>query len=62
MLMGMWLLTSFFGNFTAGLAGENWEKLEPGTYFLYVTIAMTGAALVCYLIARKVTSMMHGVN
>ncbi|GJM26478.1 MAG: hypothetical protein DHS20C16_28930 [Phycisphaerae bacterium] len=62
MLMGMWLLTSFFGNFTAGLAGENWELLEPNTYFMYVTIAMTGAAFVCYLIARRVTKMMHGVK
>jgi len=62
MLMGMWMLTSFFGNYTAGLAGENWEKLDPSTYFTYVTIAMAAAAFVCYLIARKVTSMMHGVT
>jgi dipeptide/tripeptide permease len=62
MLMGMWLLTSFFGNFTAGLAGENWEKLDPGTYFTYVTIAMVIASAICYLIARKVTRMMHGVT
>ena len=62
MLMGMWLLTSFFGNFTAGLAGEHWEELEPTNYFFYVTVAMTGAALVCFLIAKRVTKMMHGVK
>jgi POT family proton-dependent oligopeptide transporter len=62
MLMGMWLLTSFFGNFTAGLAGENWERLEPSSYFMYIAVAMSGAALVCYAIARKVTAMMHGVK
>ncbi len=62
MLMGMWLLTSFFGNFTAGLAGENWERLDPGTYFMWIAIAMLGASLVCFVIAKKVTSMMHGVK
>ncbi len=62
MLMGVWLLTSFFGNFTAGLAGENWEKLDPGSYFMWISIAMTGAALVCFLLIKKVTSMMHGVK
>ncbi len=62
MLMGMWLLTSFFGNFVAGLAGENWEKLAPTEYFTYVTIAMAGAAFVCFIIAKLVTRMMHGVK
>ncbi len=62
MLMGMWLLTSFFGNFTAGLAGENWEKLDPNTYFMYIAAAMFGASFVCFLIVKKVTAMMHGVK
>lgn len=62
MLMGMWLLTSFFGNYSAGMAGENWETLDPKTYFLYVTVAMVAASILCYLLARKVTSMMHGVK
>ena len=62
MLMGMWLLTSFFGNFTAGLAGENWENLEPSSYFLWISIALLGASFVCYLLIKKVTSMMHGVK
>jgi POT family proton-dependent oligopeptide transporter len=62
MLMGIWLLTSFFGNFTAGLAGEKWEFLEPSTYFTYITAALLGASLVCFLIIKKVTSMMHGVK
>lgn len=62
MLMGMWLLTSFFGNYTAGLAGEKWEFLEPETYFTYITIAMFGASVVCFLVIKKVTAMMHGVK
>jgi len=62
MLMGIWLLTSFFGNYTAGLAGEYWEWLNPASYFMLITIAMFGAALVCFVLIEKVTSMMHGVN
>ncbi|MFQ5462480.1 MAG: peptide MFS transporter [Phycisphaerae bacterium] len=62
MLMGMWLLTSFFGNFTAGLAGENWEIMEPSTYFTAVTLVMIGASLVCFLLIKKITAMMHGVK
>ncbi|MBK8269831.1 MAG: hypothetical protein IPK83_16675 [Planctomycetes bacterium] len=62
MLMGMWLLTSFFGNFAAGLAGENWERLDPGSYFTYITIAMVIAAAICYGLAKRITSMMHGAN
>ena len=62
MLMGVWLLTSFFGNFTAGLAGEKWEYLEPGTYFMYITLVLFGASFVCFLVVKKVTAMMHGVR
>ncbi|MEZ6093314.1 MAG: hypothetical protein R3C03_03620 [Pirellulaceae bacterium] len=62
MLMGMWLLTSFFGNFLAGLAGENWEMLEPQNYFMYVTIALLGASAVCFLLTWLITKMMHGVK
>jgi POT family proton-dependent oligopeptide transporter len=62
MLMGVWLLTSFFGNFIAGLAGEKWEFFEPGTYFTFITIALFAASLVCFLIVRRVTAMMHGVK
>jgi proton-dependent oligopeptide transporter, POT family len=62
MLMGVWLLTSFFGNFTAGLAGEYWESLDPAEYFMFVAVAMFAAAFACYLAARKITQMMHGVE
>ncbi len=62
MLMGMWLLTSFFGNYSAGKAGELWEYFDPNTYFMFVTVVMAVAALICFLIAKQVTRMMHGVK
>ncbi len=62
MLMGIWLLTSFFGNFAAGLAGEKWEYFDPQTYFTMITIALLGASAVCFLLVRKINAMMHGVR
>lgn len=62
MLMGIWLLTSFFGNFAAGLAGENWEYLQPMTYFTAITIVLIIAALICYMLVKPIEKMMHGVR
>jgi POT family proton-dependent oligopeptide transporter len=62
MLMGVWLLTSFFGNFVAGLAGESYGAVHPTTYFTFIAIAMFGASAVCFVVVKKLKSMMHGVN
>ena len=62
MLMGLWYLTSFFGNFAAGLAGESWGTVTPIMYFGIITVALVGASLVCFVVTRKIMSMMHGVN
>jgi len=62
MLMGMWLLTSFFGNFLAGLAGESWGAVDPARYFATIAGALFVAAILCWLVGRKIVAMMHGVN
>lgn len=62
MLMGMWLLTSFFGNYLAGFAGETWGTVDPTGYFLVITGLLVGASLVCYLLSRWIYAMMHGVR
>lgn len=62
LLMGMWLLTSFFGNFAAGALGEIWETMTPTNFFLLFVVALGGASVVLFLIVRKVVSLMHGVN
>jgi len=61
MLMGMWLLTSFFGNFFAGLAGELYGKYHPTTYFGMVALIVGGASVICFFCIKKIKSMMHGV-
>jgi len=62
MLMGMWLLTSFFGNFFAGFAGESYGKIHPSDYFLLIAAVVGGASLICLVTVKPTKKMMHGVN
>ncbi len=62
MLMGMWMLTSAFGNFAAGALGEIWGTVPPISFFVLSTAVVGGAALVLWLMVKFVTRTMHGVN
>jgi POT family proton-dependent oligopeptide transporter len=62
MLMGLWMLTSFFGNFIAGALGEQAGVTPPITYFLQITVVLGILALVVFLLARQVVRLMHGVE
>jgi POT family proton-dependent oligopeptide transporter len=62
MLMGLWMLTSFFGNFIAGALGEQAEFTDPITYFLVITLVLGGLSLAVFVGARLVTRLMHGVE
>ncbi len=62
MLMGVWMLTSAFGNFVAGTLGEIWGTIPPIQFFLYTTVVVAAAALVLLVLAKKIVSMMHGVQ
>jgi len=62
MLMGVWLLTSAFGNFAAGALGEIWGTIPPIEFFLLSTAVVAGAALVLLVLVRLVTKTMHGVK
>jgi POT family proton-dependent oligopeptide transporter len=62
MLMGVWMLTSAFGNFAAGAAGESWGTISPVTFFTILTAVSAGASVVLLIITRFVRKMMHGVK
>ena len=62
MLMGMWLLTSFFGNFMAGFAGESYGTIHPSYYFIGIAAIVGAASFICLLTVKKTKKMMHGVN
>jgi POT family proton-dependent oligopeptide transporter len=62
MLMGVWLLTSAFGNFAAGALGEIWGTIPPTEFFLLSTVVVGGAALVLLVLVHLITKTMHGVK
>jgi POT family proton-dependent oligopeptide transporter len=62
MLMGVWLLTSAFGNFAAGTLGEIWGTIPPVDFFLWATAVVAAVALVLLVLVRVVTGLMHGVK
>lgn len=62
MLMGVWMLTSAFGNFAAGALGEDWGTTAPVPFFLRTAIVAGGAAFVLLALVRVVTKTMHGVK
>ena len=62
MLMGLWMLTSFFGNFLAGMAGEAYDKIPPLQFFAMLTVVVAVVAAAGFLIVKKVTALMHGVK
>ncbi len=47
LMMGVWLLTSFFGNFLAGFLGSFWSAMDKPTFFLLIAgiAAVAGAAI-----------------
>lgn len=62
MLMGVWMLTSSFGNFAAGLAGEQWGLIPPVTFFTVLAVAVAIAATVLFTLVNLLVKAMHGVN
>jgi POT family proton-dependent oligopeptide transporter len=45
--MGMWFLSSFFGNFLSGYIGTYYEKMSRDSFFLLLTVLgiAAGAAI-----------------
>ena len=38
MMMGVWFLSSFFGNYLSGYLGTFWEKMPHTNFFLMLTV------------------------
>lgn len=52
MLMGMWFLSSFAGNYLCGYLGTFWEKMPKDAFFLLLAV-ISSAAGVCMLLVLK---------
>ena len=52
MMMGVWFLANFIGNYMTGYLGTFWEKIPHQQFFLLMTTIGVSAGLVLFLIGR----------
>ncbi|MBI5245098.1 MAG: peptide MFS transporter [Elusimicrobia bacterium] len=61
MLMGMWFLSSFFGNYLCGFIGTFWEKMPHQSFFLMLTALACGAGLCMFALIKPLKKAIgHG--
>lgn len=60
MLMGVWLATSFVGNFLAGYLGTLWSSMAHSGFFLVLAALAGGAGVVIALLARPLRDVLKG--
>jgi POT family proton-dependent oligopeptide transporter len=59
MMMGMWLATSFIGNFLAGYLGTFWSVMAKADFFLLLAVISATAGLFIALIARPLRALLR---
>jgi POT family proton-dependent oligopeptide transporter len=59
MLMGVWLATSFVGNFLAGYLGGFWSSMDKVSFFLMIAAVATGAAVIIWLLHWPLKSVLR---
>jgi POT family proton-dependent oligopeptide transporter len=59
MMMGVWLATSFIGNFLAGYLGSLWSGMAKSSFFLMIAIVSALAGLVILAIGRPLKGMLR---
>ena len=62
LLMGVWLMSSFFGNLLAGLLASLYEKWELTTLFSVPALLSIVFATFMWLMTNRVKMWMHGVK
>ncbi|MBV8535702.1 MAG: MFS transporter, partial [Alphaproteobacteria bacterium] len=57
MMMGVWLATSFVGNFLAGWLGSFWSSMEKPQFFLMIAAVALLAALAIAACSRPLARL-----
>ncbi len=52
MMMGVWFLANFIGNYMTGYLGTFYEKMPKDRFFLMLTVIGVGAGIVLFLMSR----------
>ena len=58
MMMGVWLATSFIGNFLAGYLGTYWSSMAKGDFFLMLAVISATAGLAIALMHRLLRAVL----
>jgi len=59
MMMGVWLMTNFFGNFLAGYLGTLWSSMAKGDFFLMLAVISAAAGLAIALMHRPLRAVLQ---
>ena len=59
MMMGVWLATSFTGNFLAGYLGSFWSGMAKGSFFTMIAVIAALAGLVILAFVRPLKPMLR---
>ena len=58
MLMGVWYLANFFGNYLSGYLGTFWEKMPRSQFFLMLTVLGLVSAALMFVIGRPLNRIL----
>ena len=59
-MMGIWFLSSFFGNYLSGFLGTFWERMPREAYFLMLTALGIGGGAAIWLLGRPLERVVSG--
>jgi proton-dependent oligopeptide transporter, POT family len=59
MMMGVWLATSFTGNFVAGYLGSFWSSMDKGSFFLMIAAIAAVAGVVILAFVRPLRPILR---
>lgn len=62
LLMGVWLLASFFANLLGGIISSKVESLGAGNLFTYISVFVIVCGLLMIALNKILVRMMHGVK
>jgi len=57
MMMGVWFLANFFGNYMSGYLGTFWEKMPRESYFMLLTVLGVVAGGAIFVLARPINKV-----
>ena len=59
LMMGVWLATSFVGNFLAGILGSYWSSMEKANFFLMIAGVAAFAGLSIFLLNKPLQKILE---